>query len=137
MLALLSPLLSVFGGGKTIVYAIAGIALAAVGAWALHYAGENARLTANAAVQAEQLDRLQKVNADNAAALDAFKAEAAKNAAAIAADRDAAIERAAKHRTLYEGIAHAKPKDDGPTAPVLRAALDGLRQHPAGAAPGH
>ncbi len=92
-------------------------------------AADKARLEASlaTAVQAAQ---------DNAAAYDRLKADAAKAVAALEAERAALERRTRRTATLRQEVDRAPQTDDGPVAPVLSRALDGLRRAAAGGGAG-
>lgn len=102
--------------------ALAAAALAVAVLWwrleAAQQRAENAELREQVLREAhtEALDAWDQFQADNRRA-----AEALEGAMAAAATRAATIAR------LKEEIARARPDEDGPLAPVLRHALDGLR----------
>lgn len=125
------------------ILAVLGAALIAslVGAGYLSYRHTLAQVqalgSANAA-QAAQLDRAQAVNAGNLAQVKALEADAARATTALAEENQDLRRRLTREQAIEEEIAHAPAADDGPVAPVLRRALDGLRGAGlASAAPAH
>jgi hypothetical protein len=77
-----------------------------------------------------------EIAAANVAALDAVKADLARQAAIAAKAQAAERKRAADLKTALKRIHNNAPKSsDGPVAPVLRDALDGLRPDGDGDAP--
>lgn len=70
----------------------------------------------------------QAASEDNAAAIAALRADAERTQAALKAELAARQERIGKLEKIREKIIQVAPGDDGPVAPVLRDALDRLRQ---------
>lgn len=101
-----------------------------------HTLAENKNLAAANAAQAEQLDRAAQVNAEAVAALAEQKKLHEQDMAAITKslkDTAAARDRLAK---LQKDTLNAPATDDGPLAPLARAALGKLRDATAAPAPG-
>ena len=121
-------------GNKTTIFAVVGIALAALIAWlfwsraSLHEDVD--RLTEAKGRLEAQRDQAIATAANNAAALDNYRREAERQLAAVVAERDAAQARKETTRVIIRDIEAAPPEDDGPAAPVLVdaiAAVDRLR----------
>lgn len=70
--------------------------------------------------------RLSDAYAQNLAAIDSLVKERNDAVAALESRNAEALERAEKTATLKADIKHAPESDNGPVAPVLRRALDGL-----------
>lgn len=81
-----------------------------------------------ASVAEDQRDKAIEVNAVNERAAREMKIAHEAELAAVSADRDAALRRANRVRTIREDVIRAPDSEDGPMAPVLRRALNGLRQ---------
>lgn len=117
-------------GSKAILYAAAAAVLAAIiGAAYLSYQHTLAQMQALAAanaVQAQQLTQAQAVNQANVAQVAQIKASSAATVAALASETAALAARLHRSAALNQEITDAPATDDGPVAPVLRRALDGL-----------
>lgn len=138
------PFASFFSGLGLKLLAAGVLAAVMLAAWLYvhHLQVENQVLTANNAVQAQQLDDLAAVNKANLAEIAKIRADAAANDAALVAERDDALRRAQDLSTAKKAVAHAALSDDKacPVPASIRAALGSLRGVPvdgAGAAPGH
>lgn len=85
-------------------------------------------------VQQAQLTAAKNVNDQNMAAIEAIKADLQRQAGIAAAAQAAERKRTAELNAAKKRIQNAPTTDDGPVAPVLRNALDGL-QPPVGNPP--
>ena len=85
-------------------------------------------------VQQAQLTAAKNVNDQNMAAIEAIKADLQRQAGIAAAAQAAERKRTAELNAAKRKIQDAPKTDDGPVAPVLRNALDGL-QPPVGNPP--
>ena len=114
---------------RTIV-AIATLA-AGIAVWEVRLRLARAELEATEArleLTNEDLEEAVRVNAVTAASLDYLRARSAETVAVLAAERDALAARSTKVRIIEREIFNAPQSDDGPLAPVLSRALDGLRR---------
>lgn len=114
-------------------YLVAG-SLAAValvyGYFTLSGRAKDARLEAAAItidVQQAQITAAKNVNDQNVAAIEAIKEDLRRQAKVAADAKDAERKRTAELNAAKRKIQDAPKTDDGPVAPVLRNALDGLR----------
>lgn len=130
MIPIPAAMAGILGGlkGKTIA-ALAGLLLLAGAVIYVQW------LRGTVAAQRAEISSLQGdvtaaiAAADSAhAALLAQRADHARALAAVSADLDAARARAATLATIRSEIRNAPAADDAPAAPVLRHALDRLRQ---------
>lgn len=78
-------------------------------------------------VQQAQLTAAKNVNDQNMAAIEAIKADLQRQAGIAAAAQAAERKRTAELNAAKKRIQNAPTTDDGPVAPVLRNALDGLQ----------
>lgn len=78
-------------------------------------------------VQQAQLTAAKNVNDQNMAAIEAIKADLQRQAGIAAAAQAAERKRTAELNAAKKRIQNAPITDDGPVAPVLRNALDGIR----------
>lgn len=85
-------------------------------------------------VQQAQLTAAKNVNDQNMAAIEAIKADLQRQAGIAAAAQAAERKRTVELNAAKKRIQNAPTTDDGPVAPVLRNALDGL-QPPVGNPP--
>lgn len=90
-----------------------------------HTIEENGRLEAH-------MDRLIEINQANTQASLAAQEHARRTILALTAERRAYELRVARLAPIRRKIANAPNAEDGPVAPVLRDALDGLRTNQAG-----
>ncbi|MEQ8226752.1 MAG: hypothetical protein RIA64_01600 [Rhodospirillales bacterium] len=90
-----------------------------------HTIEENGRLEAH-------MDRLIEINQANTQASLAAQEHARRTILALTAERRAYELRVARLAPIRRKIANASDAEDGPVAPVLRDALDGLRTNQAG-----
>lgn len=89
-----------------------------------------ARLEAAAAlidVQRNQIDQAAVVNDANLKAIEAIKKDLERQAGIAAAAKEAERKRTAELNAAKKRIQNVPATDDGPVAPVLRNALDGLQ----------
>ncbi len=108
--------------GLALRLAAVGLVLAALAAGWLyvgHLRTEVARLGDDLAI-AERAART------NAAAVDAIRKDAERKLAVLAEERDELAQRNARVVIIKEKISRAPQTDDGPVAPVLCTAVDGL-----------
>ena len=99
----------------------AGLLAAGLAGWlyVTHLRAEVARLGAD-------LTTVEHVAETNAAAVVAIRQDSERKLAALAKERDSLAQRAARIVVIKERINRAPQSDDGPVAPVLCSALDGL-----------
>jgi hypothetical protein len=114
---------------RLVIWGAAALAIGGAVWWVM---GLRSDLAA-ARAEAENLSAALTIERDARAAL---VQERDRIVAALEAAQAAASARAARTARLREDIARAPDSDDGPVAPVLRGALDGLR-HPDPAAGDH
>lgn len=108
--------------GLALRLAAVGLVVAALAAGWLyvgHLRTEVARLGDDLAI-AERAART------NAAAVDAIRKDAERKLAVLAEERDELAQRNARVVIIKEKISRAPQTDDGPVAPVLCTAVDGL-----------
>lgn len=97
---------------------------------------------ADKAIVESALAQANQVNADNLVELTEIKARHAAELKVLILERDAAAARVQIKTIIRERVIYAasQPNGDGPIAPALRAAVDGLRNaagaRPAGQDPG-
>jgi len=125
---MIGAILSRLGGARLLGGLVLGLGVVSlVLAGVLHYRGLQRDL-AQARVSVQQLttDRDAAIAAAevNAQSLYAVTRAAQQSAALLARDRDAALARADQYQRLSREIAR---HEDAPAAPVLRAAVAGLR----------
>lgn len=106
----------------------AALAAAGAGLWIHVKTIEADRLAAEKALMARDLASAVDAAEMNAAAMRRLRAQAARDLAAVTAERDAHAARLARLNLIGRKIDDAPESDDGPVAPVLGAALDGLRR---------
>lgn len=108
--------------GLSLRLAAIGLVVAALAAgwlYVAHLRGEVTRL-------GDDLTTAEHAARANAAAADAIRRDAERKLAVLAEERDALAQRAARVVVIKEKISRAPQTDDGPVAPVLCTALDGL-----------
>lgn len=104
---------------KLILYALLAVAAAAGWLYVAGLRGEVARLSGD-------LELAERTARHNAAAADAIRKDAERKLAVLAEERDALAQRSARVVIVKEKISRAAPTEDGPVAPVVCHALDGL-----------
>jgi Asp-tRNA(Asn)/Glu-tRNA(Gln) amidotransferase B subunit len=124
------PFLSLLGG-KTIVYLIAGLLIAAVvGGFWIHYGRLVARaeaLQAANAKQAQQLDTMAEINEQNLSELAGVKADRAAAQKIAAAEIAAMRSRTAAAEKIAKELRNVQASDDGPVAAIVNRVLAELR----------
>ncbi len=84
------------------------------------------KLKSDKAVVEQQRDQALSANADLKADFDRAKNQWQDSENIAKSERDEAAKRAAKYKELLDALNASPPGDDGPIAPVLRRAIDGL-----------
>ena len=108
--------------GLSLRLAVVGLAIAAVVAGWLYVS----HLRAEVARLGHDLTTAEQAAETNAAAIVTIRQDSERKLAALAEERDALAQRAARVVVIKERISRAPQSDDGPVAPVLCSALDGL-----------
>lgn len=120
----------ILGGlkGKTIAVLAGLLLVAGIALYVQYLRGEVRDQRAEIARLAADRDSALAAADSAHAALQAERADHARALAAVSADLDAARQRAATLANIRSEIRNAPAADDAPAAPVLRHALDRLRQ---------
>jgi len=123
----MTAIASLLGGAASMVLpwrwilgGVVALSAAALYFYVGHLRAENERLAKDVAIAVDAANR----NAQALIAMDEFHAFAV---ATLSAERDAFAHRVKVQSNIQREIDHAPSTDDGPVAPVLARALDGLR----------